>query len=75
MTIHECLMKATQDDARRAGERGRLLREARRARRARRQRADGVIQDSDRGDDRGEPGDVGALMEFPTTTARIKESR
>src|ERR1700733_3764322 len=38
MTIYEYLMKAIQDDARRAGERGRLLREARRARRARRQR-------------------------------------
>jgi hypothetical protein len=38
MTIHENLMKAVQDDARRAGERDRLLREARRARRARRQR-------------------------------------
>ena len=38
MTIHEYLMKAVQDDARRAGERGRLLLEARRARRARRQR-------------------------------------
>ena len=38
MTIHEYLMKAIQDDARRAGERDRLLREARRARRARRQR-------------------------------------
>ena len=38
MTIHECLMKAIQDDARRAGERGQLLREARRGRRARRQR-------------------------------------
>src|SRR5262245_44879230 len=38
MTIHEYLMKAIQDDARRAGERERLLREARRARRARRQR-------------------------------------
>ena len=38
MTIHEYLMKAVQDDARRAGERDRLLREARRARRARRQR-------------------------------------
>jgi len=38
MTIHEYLMKAIQDDAPRAGERGRLLREARRARRARRQR-------------------------------------
>ena len=37
MTIHEYLMKAIQDDARRAGERDRLLREARRARRARRQ--------------------------------------
>ena len=38
MTIHEYLMKAVQDDARRAGERDRLLREARRARRTRRQR-------------------------------------
>ena len=38
MTIHEDLMKAVQDDARRAGERNRLLLEARRARRARRQR-------------------------------------
>ena len=38
MTIHEYLMKAIQDDARRAGERDRLLREARRPRRARRQR-------------------------------------
>jgi hypothetical protein len=38
MTNHEYLMKAVQDDARRAGERDRLLREARRARRARRQR-------------------------------------
>jgi hypothetical protein len=38
MTIHEYLMKAVHDDARRAGERDRLLREARRARRARRQR-------------------------------------
>lgn len=38
MTIHEYLAKAIQDDARRAGERDRLLREARRARRARRQR-------------------------------------
>ena len=38
MTIHEYLMKAVQDDARRANERDRLLREARRARRARRQR-------------------------------------
>jgi hypothetical protein len=37
MTIYEYLMKAVQDDARRAGERDRLLREARRARRARRQ--------------------------------------
>ena len=37
MTIHEYLVKAVQDDARRAGERDRLLREARRARRARRQ--------------------------------------
>jgi len=38
MTNYEYLMKAVQDDARRAGERDRLLREARRARRARRQR-------------------------------------
>ena len=38
MIIHEYLAKAVQDDLRRAGERGRLLREARRARRARRQR-------------------------------------
>jgi hypothetical protein len=37
MFIHEYLVKAIQDDARRAGERDRLLREARRARRARRQ--------------------------------------
>jgi hypothetical protein len=37
MTIHEYLIKAVQDDARRAGERDRLLREARRARRAHRQ--------------------------------------
>jgi hypothetical protein len=38
MTNHELLMKAIQDDARRAAERDRLLLEARRARRARRQR-------------------------------------
>ena len=38
MIILEYLAKAVQDDARRAGERDRLLREARRARRARRQR-------------------------------------
>ena len=38
MFIHEYLIKAIQDDARRAGERDRLLREARRARRACRQR-------------------------------------
>jgi hypothetical protein len=38
MTNYEYLMKAVQDEARRAGERDRLLREARRARRARRQR-------------------------------------
>jgi len=38
MTSYEYLMKAVQDDARRAGERDRLLLEARRARRARRQR-------------------------------------
>jgi dihydrofolate reductase len=37
MTIHEYLVKAVRDDARRAGERDRLLLEARRARRARRQ--------------------------------------
>ena len=37
MTIHEYPIKAIQDDARRAAERNRLLREARRARRARRQ--------------------------------------
>jgi hypothetical protein len=37
MTIYD-LMKAIQDDTRRAGERDRLLREARQARRARRQR-------------------------------------
>lgn len=40
MTIHEYLVKAIQDDARRAAERGQLLREARQARRARRQRPD-----------------------------------
>jgi hypothetical protein len=38
MFIHEYLIKAIQDDARRAGERDRLLLEARRACRARRQR-------------------------------------
>ena len=38
MTIHEYLVKAVQDNARRSGERDRLLFEARRARRARRQR-------------------------------------
>ena len=38
MTINEYLMKAIQDDTRRAVERNRLLVEARRARRARRQR-------------------------------------
>ena len=38
MKIHEYLMKAIQDDARRASERDRLLREARQARRERRQR-------------------------------------
>ena len=37
MFIYEDLMKAIQDDARRARERDRLLREARQARRARRQ--------------------------------------
>jgi hypothetical protein len=35
MTIHEYLTKARQDDARRAGERDRLLLEARQARKAR----------------------------------------
>ena len=38
MTIYEYLMKAVQDDRRRAGERDRLLLEARQARRARRRR-------------------------------------
>ena len=38
MTIYEYLMKAIQDDARRTGERDRLLLEARRARGASRQR-------------------------------------
>jgi hypothetical protein len=38
MTVYEYLMKAIQDDARRASERNRLLLEARRARRPRRQR-------------------------------------
>jgi hypothetical protein len=38
VTIHEYLMKSMQDDARRAGERDRLLLEARRARSPRRQR-------------------------------------
>jgi hypothetical protein len=38
MIMYEDLMKAVQDDARRAGERDRLLLEARRARRARRRR-------------------------------------
>ena len=42
MTIYEYLMKAVQDDARRAGERDRLLLEARRARRARRQHSYGA---------------------------------
>ena len=37
MIIYEYLLKAVQDDARRASERNRLLREARRARKARRQ--------------------------------------
>jgi hypothetical protein len=40
MTIHHYLMNASKDDARRAGERDRLLLEARRARRARRERPD-----------------------------------
>jgi hypothetical protein len=39
MTFHEYLSKAVQDDARRAGERNRLLLEARRARAARRPHA------------------------------------
>ena len=39
MTINEYLIKASQDDARRARERGRLLLEARRAGASRRQRA------------------------------------
>jgi hypothetical protein len=39
MTIHHCLMRASQDDAKRAGERDRLLLEVRRARITRRQRA------------------------------------
>jgi hypothetical protein len=38
MTIHESLMKTIQDDARRAGERNRLLLEVQQARRASRQR-------------------------------------
>jgi len=38
MIIYEYLVKAIQDDARRAGERNRLRLEAQRARRARRQR-------------------------------------
>jgi hypothetical protein len=38
MTIHEYLVKAIQVNARRSGERDRLLLEARRTRRARRQR-------------------------------------
>jgi hypothetical protein len=44
MIIYEDLMKAVQDDARRAGERDRLLLEARRARRARRQRLVPLLQ-------------------------------
>ena len=40
MTIHQYLMTAVKDDARRAGERDCLLLEARRARRAHRQRPD-----------------------------------
>jgi hypothetical protein len=39
MTIHQDLRKAVQDDARRAGERDRVLLEARRARAPRRPRA------------------------------------
>jgi hypothetical protein len=38
MGIYEYLIKAVQDDARRAGERNRLVLEARRGRRARRRR-------------------------------------
>jgi hypothetical protein len=40
MTDRQHLMKALQDDAQRAGERGRLLLEARRARKARRSHPD-----------------------------------
>jgi hypothetical protein len=39
MSIHEYLMNACQDDAQRAGERGRLLLEARRASLTRHRRA------------------------------------
>ena len=39
MTIHQYLLRASQDDARRAGERDRLLLEVRRARITHRQRA------------------------------------
>ena len=42
MTIHEDFLKAIQDDARRAGERDRLLLETRRARAALRPRPDPV---------------------------------
>ena len=52
MTIHEYLVKAVQEDARRAGERDRLLREARRARRARRQR---LVADQLAGECRASP--------------------
>jgi hypothetical protein len=40
MTIHQYLMQAVQEDARRAGERDRLLLEARRTRKARCERPD-----------------------------------
>jgi hypothetical protein len=39
MTIHQCLMKASQDDAKRAGERDRLFLEVRRAQITPRRRA------------------------------------
>jgi hypothetical protein len=43
MSIHEYLMKACQDDARRAGERDRQLLEARRARGAGRHRPEPAV--------------------------------
>jgi hypothetical protein len=39
MTLHQCLMKASQDDAKRAGERDRLFLEVRRAQITPRRRA------------------------------------